>query len=516
MLTTPFPMRKFIPFLLLISFVTGCSATAQNESQTVTINLSVSDEVISSFESDGRLYVFLNQNLAIEPMEQVWPFPGRMSHIFAINKTGFNPEESITLAPDAGWTKTTEWTFENVPEGEYNIQVLWDQDTSESRINAPGNLYSEKQGVAVTKPTEINVTIDQVIGERELAEFDLLRLVDYKSDTLSAWWDKPVHLKASVLLPENYDPSASYPIRYNVSGYGGRYTRVNNLVNSAEFTEWWRSDEAPRVINVFLDGEGPFGDSYQMDSENSGPYGHALIYELIPHIESEFRGTDSAETRFVDGCSTGGWVSLGLQLYYPDHFNGVFAYSPDAIEFENYQLINIYEDENAFINEFGYERPVMRSTMGEPMISLRDFIAYENALGDSDTYLNSGGQFSAHTALYSPRGENGLPKPLFHPATGEIDREVAEHWKKYDFRIYAEENWTTLGPKLQDKVYIWMGDMDQFYLNPATRVFSEFLESTKEPASNAEIIFTPMAGHCDRFSHKTVLMQIREKLAEIE
>lgn len=508
-------MKKIIPAYLLIFLFTGCTATSQNGSHSLTINLSVSENVKESFNTEGRLYVFLNQNPAVEPMQQTWPIPGRKSHIFAINRTGFSPEATITLDPDAGWTKTTDWTFDNIPEGEYNIQVLWDQDISESRINAPGNLHSEKQRISVTKPTEINLTIDQVIGERELAKFDLLHLVDFKSDTLSSWWEKPVHLKASVLLPENYDPAESYPIRYNIAGYGGRYTRVNNLVNNAEFTEWWRSDEAPRVINVFLDGEGPFGDSYQMDSENSGPYGHALIYELIPHIESEYRGTDSPKTRFVDGCSTGGWVSLGLQLYYPDFFNGVFSYSPDAIEFENYQLINIYKDENAFVNEFGYERPVMRSTAGEPMISLREFIAYENALGTSDTYLNSGGQFSAHTALYSPRGENGLPKPLFHPTTGEIDRDVAEHWKKYDFKIYLEQNWSTIGPGLQDKIYIWMGDMDQFYLNPATRAFNGFLENTKDPASDAEVIFSPMAGHCDRFSHKTVLMQMQERLEEI-
>jgi S-formylglutathione hydrolase FrmB len=509
-------MYKIIPALFLFFIFPPHTTTGQSGSHPVTINLSVADGVKGSLESEGRLYVFLNQNLVIEPMEQLWPFPGRMSHIFAINRSGFSPEGSITLDPDAGWTKTTDWTFAKVPEGEYNIQILWDQDTSESRINAPGNLHSEKQRISVTEHTVIDITIDKVIAERELADFDLLHLVDFKSDTLSAWWDKPVQLKASVLLPEKYDPAASYPIRYNVAGYGGRYTRVNNLVNNTEFTEWWQSDEAPRVINVFLDGEGPFGDPYQMDSDNSGPYGHALIYELIPHIESQFRGTDSPATRFVDGCSTGGWVSLGLQLYYPDHFNGVFSYSPDAIEFENYQLINIYEDENAFVNEFGYERPVMRSTVGEPIISLRNFIAYENVLGASDTYLNSGGQFSAHTALYSPRGENGLPKPLFHPATGKIDRDVAEHWKKYDFKMYAEENWATLGPKLQGKIYIWMGDMDQFYLNPATRAFSEFLEKTEQPVSDAEVIFTPMAGHCDRFSNTTVLKQIQERLDGME
>lgn len=351
---------------------------------------------------------------------------------------------------------------------------MWDQDQSESRINAPGNIHSSSQKLILDKVTTMNLVLDQVIPKRELLANNLVKEVDFKSEILSEWWSKPVNLKASILLPHNYDQNKAYHIRYNVAGYGGRYTRINRLVGNEEFMKWWDSEEAPQVINVFLDGEGPFGDSYQMDSDNRGPYGQALINELIPYIEKKHRGTDSPTTRFVDGCSTGGWVSLGLQLYYLDMFNGVFSYSPDALEFENYQLINIYEDANAYTNEFGDPRPVMRSTNGEPMMTLQQFINYENVLGSSNTYLNSGGQFSAHNALYSPKGEDGLPMPIFDPITGEIDQEVAEYWKKYDFKLYAEKNWETLGPKIQGKIFVWMGDMDNFYLNPATRKLDEF------------------------------------------
>ena len=156
----------------------------------------------------------------------------------------------------------------------------------------------------------------------------------------------------------------------------------------------------------------------------------------------------------------------------------------------------------------------MRTTMGEPMLSLQEFIQYENVLGNSDTYLNSGGQFSAHTALYSPKGSDGLPQPLFDPTSGVIDGAVAEHWKKYDFKIYAQENWQELGHKLENKIFIWMGDMDHFYLNPATREFANFIEQTTSPKSDAEILFAPMEGHCSLYSHKVVLEKIEEKLNE--
>jgi len=510
-------MKTKITLIGLLAIGLSFSTYAQKNTS-LSITVSVDEALKTSFKPEGRLFIFLSLDSMREPRTQTWPnpSPGHKTFIFAKNFTSFSTKgTSLTL--DDSWQGTPNWSLKEVPKGTtYYVQLLWDQDTEESRVTAPGNLYTEKQKVVLNEPVKLTLTLDQKIAERQLVDHPLLKEVTFKSDTLSSWWDKKMTLKAAVLLPHNYDENKVYPIRYNVAGYGGRYNRVNWLVNNKEFMNWWDSEEAPQVINVFLDGEGPFGDSYQMDSENSGPYGYSLIHELIPYIESTYRGADNAKYRFVDGCSTGGWVSLGLQLYYPETFNGVFSYSPDAIEFENYQLINIYKDDNAFTNEFGYPRPVMRGTDGEPMLSLKDFIQYENVLGASGTYLNSGGQFSAHTALYSPKGENGLPQPMFDPKTGEIDHKVAEHWKKYDFKLYAKENWKELGPKIQGKVYVWMGDMDHFYLNMGTRAFDEFLKTTENPKSDAVIEFTPMQGHCQQFSHKKVIEQIAERIAIID
>ncbi len=503
-------MKKILFSLILIIYTS--ILVSQKTSFDLVIHVSISQPRQSSFKPDGRLFVFLNQNEKVEPRTRTWPSSGNF--IFAKNFEGLDPNKGFEISNPEGWIKTSEWTFKNVPEGEYYLQVLWDQNVDESNINAHGNIYSEKQKVTVNQSTLAQVSLSKNIEKRELVQHELVKFIDLKSDTLSKWWGKSMYVKASVLLPSQYaeNPKKAYPIRYNVAGYGGRYTRINRLVNNEEFMKWWQSDDAPQVINVFLDGEGPFGDSYQMDSDNSGPYGYSLIHELIPFIEKKYRNTDTAETRFVDGCSTGGWVSLGLQLYYPDTFNGVFSYSPDAIDFENYQLIDIYKDKNAFVNEHGYLRPVWRDTDGEPRMALQDFIQYENVLGVSNTYVTSGGQFSAHSALYSKKGADGLPKKLFDPITGAIDPEVAESWKKYDFRIYAEENWATLGPKLQGKIYIWMGDMDHFYLNIATRSFDQFLKTTKNPTSDAKIVFSPTKGHCVEFSNRIILEQIQQKL----
>lgn len=500
----------------LILFFAALQLTAKEQSYSLTIKVTIAENIKESIITEGRLFVFFSKNSRAGLHTRSWPTPG--NYVFAKNMSALQKDEIIEISAETGLMTTASWSLNQVPAGTHYLQIVWDQDKTESRIDAPGNIYSEMLKVEMDKDAVVDISLSKIVEPRKVNEHKFVKEITMKSEALSKFWGKEVNLKASVLLPNSYydQPNASYPVRYNIAGYGGRYTRINRLLNEKNFTEWWLTDEAPQIINVFLDGEGPYGDSYQLDSENNGPYGEALIKELIPYIESNYRGKQDPKYRFVDGCSTGGWVSLALQLFYPDEFNGVWAYSPDALDFVNYQLINIYKDKNAFVNEYGIDRPVARTTKGEPLLLLKDFIQHENVLGWSDTYLTSGGQFSAHAALYSPKGEDGLPKPLFDPETGAIDEAVAEYWKNYDLKLYAEENWQELGPKIQGKVYIWMGDMDQFYLNTGTRSFDDFLRKTKDPVSDAEIIFVPMGGHCDDFSHKKVLEKMNEKLEEID
>ena len=506
-------MKQLIPILtLVLAFSAGLRA---EPSHRIFLEIIIADSLLEKSRQDGRLFIFISENPYGEPRQQLWPVSPMKNHIFARNYAGWKAGEVLKVDAGSDLLGSAPFNLDQVPEGQYSIQVLWDQDREGSRINSAGNLYSKVQSVSITKDQNLTVRLDRIIPSLTLTDHKFVKGIDIRSDTLSAWWGKPVRLKASVLLPSGYfdHPEKRFPVRYNVAGYGGRYTRVNHQVREqSQFSQWWFSGEAPQIINVFLDGEGPFGDSYQLDSENNGPYGYALIHELIPHIEKTFRGIGTAETRFVDGCSTGGYVSLALQVFYPDFFNGAYAYSPDAVEFENYQTINIYKDKNAFYNEWGNPRPVARDLTGDPIIQMEKFIQLENIQGSSDTYLNSGQQIGAHTALYSPRGKNGLPAPLFDHITGEIDPEVAEYWKKYDLKIHLQENWEDLGPRLQGKIWIWMGDMDHFLLNPATRALDEYLKSTSDPKSDAEIIFEPMQGHCSKFSHRDILEKIDDKL----
>ncbi len=505
-----------INYFLILSFLvlTSYTLSGQQESTKLAFTISVNEDLKDSFKSDGRLLIYVSETDKIEP-RYISVFNGNGS-IFGKNIKNWDKNQNKVLESDSDWVRTSEWDFNSVPHGVYFIQAVWDQNRdSESKSNSPGNLYSELVKINTEKSQEIELTLSKKIPQRELKDHELVKLFEMQSQVLSNWWNKSMNIKASVLLPSGYhiNPDRKYPVRYNVAGYGGRYTRINSLVENKEFMSWWTSADAPQIITVFLDGEGPFGDSYQLDSENSGPYGEALINELIPEIEKQYRINGSPKTRFVDGCSTGGWVSLALQLYYPDEFNGCWSYSPDPVSFKKMQLVDIYENDNAFYNKREYLRPSMRDRYGDPIFSIKEEITEENVLGVSNTFVTSGGQWGAWNALFSPKGKDGNPKPIFNPINGAIDKEVAEHWKKYDLLLYTSSNWPELGPKIKGKIHVWMGDMDNFYLNNSMRDFDEFLKNTTNPKSDAQIEFTPMKGHCDNYSHKQILLEIQQELS---
>ncbi len=93
--------------------------------------------------------------------------------------------------------------------------------------------------------------------------------------------------------------------------------------------------------------------------------------------------------------------------------------------------------------------------------------------------------------------EDGYPKDLWDPATGAIDPTVAAYWREhYDLSYILRRDWKTLGPKLEGKLYIYTGDMDNYYLNNAVYLVEEFLEGTTEPYYGGEVDYGDRAEHC--------------------
>jgi hypothetical protein len=168
-------------------------------------------------------------------------------------------------------------------------------------------------------------------------------------------------------------------------------------------------------------------------------------------------------------------VSLALQIFYPDFFNGAWSHAPDPVDFRAFELVNIYGAENVYVNRHGFERPTAREVNGDVRDTMRHEVQLERVLGRGGRWELGGRDWGSWNAVYGPRGDDGLPKPLWDGKTGKVDRSVLEHWKSYDLRLTVERNWRILGPKLRGKLRIWVGDADDYFLNNAVHLLDTFL-----------------------------------------
>ncbi|HDT13347.1 MAG TPA: hypothetical protein ENO03_03215, partial [Candidatus Aminicenantes bacterium] len=299
--------------------------------------------------------------------------------------------------------------------------------------------------------------------------------------------------------PPDPDLEPDYSSRFRLEGYN----RIQQEYAHAFYKEW-TGPSFPRAIVMEIQHANPYyDDSYAVNSANLGPYGDAIVKELIPYIEKKYRGLGQGWARFMYGGSTGGWEALAAQVFYPDDFNGCFACCPDPIDFRAYTLVNIYEHRNAYFLDSPWKRtprPGMRNWLGEVSCTLEETNHRELALG---TRSRSGDQWDIWQAVYGPVGPDGYPKLIWDKLTGEIDREVAAYWREnYDLVHIMRRDWKTLGPKLKGKINIYVGDMDNYYLNNAVYLAEEFLERTTDPYYEGDIDYGDRAEHCWNGDHE--------------
>jgi hypothetical protein len=484
----------FVILLILFSMTQIFIKTAAAKS------VSVKMTSLQTVQKEGRLHLIFSSSTEQEPrLYSAWPTKN-IEPLFSQDLSGLSKGQSITFD-----TSTKGFPFDSLadlPAGKWYVQAIYDSDFLDSRINSPLNLYSDVVEYVNDGASDMSLALalNQRLPEETLPDGDkFLKFVKMPSPMLSAFWGADMYLRAGVILPNSYydNPLKDFPVIFNIGGYHARYDRAQGLYEDEAFKEYWLTPDTPQMVIVFLDGEAPLGDSYQIDSANNGPYGQATWQEFLPYLTQQFNLVDNASSRFVTGCSTGGWVSLALQTYYPDLFNGAWSFSADGVDFKYFQLVDIYEDENAFVNENGMQRPSYRAKDGETIFSIKREIMMENQMGRHDSFAYSGGQWGGWNAVFGPKLQDGSPSTIWDPLTGKIDPSIATQWTQYDLRLYTEINWQTLGPKLQGKLNIWMGDRDNFYLNNAMHLYQEMLNVQQEPVSDAKFTWVRGAGHCD-------------------
>ena len=530
-----FSVPAVVPLSVLL-ILTACSGQGPT-----TFGVSFS-ESLGSEPVDGRVILILSTNEGSEPRFQVNSGP-MAPMVLGIDVNGLMPGSEAVI--DEGVFGFPIESLSGLPAGEYWVQAVlhkyetfnlangktvklpMDRGEGQHWQQAPGNLYSTPHRIQVDPSVggHVSIELDQeipLIAGPEDTQY--IKHVRIQSDLLTEFWGRPMHLGAHVLLPDGFDehPEARYPLvvfhghfpadfggfrteppdpdleptysaRFDVDGYN----RIQQQ-EAYDFYRKWIGPDFPRMLIISVQHANPYyDDSYAVNSANIGPYGDAITYELIPYIEERFRGIGEGGSRFTYGGSTGGWEALAVQVMYPDEYNGAFAACPDPIDFRAFTQVNIYEDENAYFMEGPFkrtERAGRRDWLGVVDRSVEDDNHVELALA---TRGRSGQQWDIWQAVYSPMGEDGYPEPIWDKRTGVIDRRVAEYWREnYDLRYIMERDWATLGPKLEGKVHIYVGDMDNYYLNNAVYLTEDFLEGTTEPYYGGEVDYGDRAEHC--------------------
>jgi hypothetical protein len=526
-----------VALTLLVALTLGSIPTAAR-AQRAMITL---DRSVSSAPVTGRVFLFLARTNDREPRLQAGSYGGSVP-FFGVDVRALAPGQAATI--DANTLGFPLESLRDLPPGDYYVQallnvytefhradghVIWahmDQWEGQRFDRAPGNLVSDVQRVHVDRDASIKLSLTRVLPPVEVpADTRWVKRIKIQSKLLTAFWGRPIYIGATVLLPKGFDeePTRHYPAIYIQGHFGLRAPfgfdpdttqtespgeRAARLERTArepgfEFAKEWMSEDFPRMVAITFQHPTPYyDDSYAVNSANNGPYADALLTELVPLLEKKFRLIPQAHARLLTGGSTGGWESIALQIHHPDFFGGTWTLYPDPVDFRDYQMSNIYEDTSAFVPNVDVattwvvpERFMSRTPQGQPLLSMRMMSRLEAVLGSHE---RSGQQMNAWDAAYGPVGPDGYPKPLWNKLTGHIDKEVAMYMRDhgYDLTYYLKQNWSRIGPSLAGKIHVYVGDMDNYYLNLAVYRMEEALRSMTNP--KAEAVFEygrPMKPH---------------------
>lgn len=513
-------MRARAMFVATAVICVGLTATAAGSSSGHPLRFSVSfGPDVRSRPANGRAFVIVSRRDDTEPRFAVditdgVPFWGRDVH-------EVRPNEPMVLDAGPGVYGYPLPSLDQLPAGDYVVQPFLNVYATFHRsdgsvvqlhmpcgdggffLDSPGNLYGTPVRMHLDPASSgtVRLRLDHLItpadpvppgGTCQQGNPPDSRHVEHvkiRSVLLSRFWGRPIYIGANVLLPQGYDSngSARYPVIWEQTHYPFDNPFGFREDGGNDFSHWWLSFAAPRVIVVDIRHENPyFDDSYAVDSANLGPYGAAITKELMPYVDGHFRTIARPWARTTTGGSTGGWEAAAQQVFYPDLYGGAWIFYPDPVDFRFFQLVNLYADPNAYVTPHEWvdvPRPSARSVPGDTLWTMEEENHWELALG---THGRSQlGQWDIWQAVFGPEAPDGYPAPIWNKLTGRIDHAVARTWVPMDLRRYLQANWSSVGPKLRGKLRFFVGDDDTFFLNDAVELMQAFLDRVRNPSSGA-------------------------------
>jgi hypothetical protein len=510
----------------------------------------------------GRLFVLISRRG--EPEVRLQSMWFNSPEIVALDVTNLLPGQTSVL--DAKLLGTPLRSLNELPPGDYYVQAVlnvytefhradghtvWahmDRGEGQQFNKSPGNLYSKVQKLHIVRPGTFALSLTEVVPPIPPdSDTDWVKHLHIQSKLLTNFWGQPIYLGAVVLLPRDYSshPEAHYPVIYYQPEHFRSFppfefstdpTRETETVrrhregegyeSGYEFYQAWRSDRFPSLIAVSLQTTTPLSDwSGAIDSANNGPYGLAIITELIPAIEEQFRIIRKPYARALTGKHSGGRAALALQLQHPDFFGGAWIFHPWPFNFQRWSSLNIYDNDNAYLVKptdlpeglgtitdwVPVERNLARTTQDVPFVTARQLSQHDAVMAS----MAAGDPIGADDVINGPVGENGYPKRLWDRTTGQIDHEVAEYWREHgDLAYYTQKNWSKIGPFLVGKLHIYVGELDVFYRNDGVRLFEEFLKTTQNPHYEGTFVYSPFKSSWQPMTNAELVKMIAEHIAE--
>ncbi len=316
-----------------------------------------------------------------------------------------------------------------------------------------------------------------------------LKRINFQSATMTAFRGAPSFIRGWVALPPGYDGKSRFPTVYSDGGFGSSIYSAESkaAMTMAEMA----AGKSPPMIWVYLDHSGATGLSEFANSANNGPWATALTTEFIPWLETQYAMDSRPSGRFLTGHSSGGWSALWLQVRYPKMFGGTWPTSPDPSDFHAFLGVDLYApNANLYRDPLGAEYPLARDK-GKAFVTVEEYARSEATMGQI------GGQMASFEWVFSPRGANGQPVPLFDRATGKVDPLVATYWRdNYDIASIMKRDWAHLKHDLDGKIHLTVGAADTFYLDrPAHRL----ADVMKMLGAKTDFRFVPGKTHFDLY-----------------
>jgi putative esterase len=512
------------------------AASAAGSAHAQPVEISIAPALDVKYPLTGRVLVCISKEAEGDPCKQIG-YDYTSQQIYGQDVTNLAQGQAIALNDSVFGYPIAR--LADLPAGDYRVQATFnvyedfhlanghtvslppDRGEGQQWDHKPGNPISAVAKIHLdpASAARVKIVMDQVNPPAPPPDADTkyMKHVSMRSEMLSKFWGRDMYLSAWVLLPPGFDehPDAHYPeliwqdhfAAHFRAGAGFRDTppdpKADERTQRRQQTAYnfyldWTSGRLPKMLIIQPNHANPyFDDSYAVNSANLGPYGDAITQELIPAIEKQYRGIGQGWARVTSGGSTGGWESLAAQIFYPEYFNGTWTFCPDPIDFHGYQTANLYENTNAYFIRGPFESvpiPAVRKGDGDIISEMDQIAHFELALG---THGRSGEQFDIWQAVYSPVGPDGYPAAVFNKLTGDIDKSVVDYWHEhYDLNAILHRDWSKLGPQLEGKIHIAVGDSDTYFLNKAVHLMEDNLKQTRNPHSDAVFDYGPGAPHC--------------------